>query len=273
MSTLRSLELFRAGVAFARGAVPQVLGVLAVGGAGALVRAMGEWTRSGGLVGIGSLVEVVAWIAGGAAMTRLAFADEHHPGDPAFRVGPQGFQWGRPEWRFLGANFVIFAAAMLAVAVPMVAALVLALPFGAGAGEPSVIGSAIVGAGLLVGVALAVFLGVRLSMAPTASIAERRLTIPWAMTKEHLRPLLGTYLLVVLAWLLTIVVLTIVCGIIASGAGGSAEVRQQAAGTLAGGLAGLFVQLPLTVGAGAAAYRRLRGGAADSAETRGEAEA
>jgi len=252
------LELFKAGAAFAGKAVPQVLGALAVGGAGALVRAMGEWTLSGGLVAIGSLMEIAAWIAAGAAMTRLGFADEHHPGDPAFRIAPQGLQWGPQEWRFLGANFVIMTATMLAVAVPMVVGLVLGLPFGVGTGEPSAIGSAIVGAGLFLGMVLAVYVGVRLSMAPIASIAERRLTIPWALTKGHVRPLLGTYLLIVLIAVLIVLALTIVLGIAASGFGGSPKVQERAAAALAAGLASLFVQLPLSVGASVAAYRRLR---------------
>ena len=64
-----------------------------------------------GLAGVpvlGALATLLVSTAATGAFYRIGLAAEH-AGDPAFRVGPLGFNWGGVEWRILAANLVVGA--------------------------------------------------------------------------------------------------------------------------------------------------------------------
>jgi len=260
MTVLKTMELVAAGEALRRRATPRILGLLSAGVAAAALRAVGEWTGAPGPTTLGAVGSVALWLVAGAAFMRLAFADEH-PDDPDFRPGPQGFQWTRQEWRYLGAAFVTVAAMVLAVVVPVLVCLVLATPLGLTQDPPSQPARAVVAIGLMVGVAIGAFVGVRLSLSAAASIAERRLTFPWSLTRGGFWALLAAYLLIVLGAGLATFAVDRLLKLVAAGALSEAP-HEMAVGNFVSALLVLFVQLPMGAGVAAFAYKRLKATAA-----------
>ena len=59
---------------------------------------------------------------------RLAFAEDH-PGDPSFALGHLGLQWGRTEWRLLGASLllILFLAIMAVLEFTVIGAVCLGI--------------------------------------------------------------------------------------------------------------------------------------------------
>jgi len=106
------MEAVASAVHFAQANVRHVAGILAL----VMVANIAGDVVGGSAFGIalGSAITVLIGVIANGALLRLAFADEH-PGDPEFRVGPQGFQWGKPETRLLGAVLLVFLFALLAL--------------------------------------------------------------------------------------------------------------------------------------------------------------
>jgi len=70
-----------------------------------------------GLVGTVARVGIATMTTG--ALFRIG-VEPDHPGDPAYAVGPGGFQWGALEWRVLGANLLLGAVLLIPLIVLLV---------------------------------------------------------------------------------------------------------------------------------------------------------
>jgi hypothetical protein len=104
------MDSVRAAVAFARANVGRVVGVLALvmllNIAGDMASDRFAWIMTG-------LATFLAGIMANAALLRLAFSEDA-PGDPDFRIGPQGFQFGAPELRLMGAMLLLLLFGFIA---------------------------------------------------------------------------------------------------------------------------------------------------------------
>ena len=206
------LESVRAALGFWRFSTPRVAGVLAAVLAANFisVTATGAPLRFGfGLIGV--LMGVIA----NAALLRLAFADEHGD-DPEFRIGPGGFQWGRPETRLLGATlllaFLLFIAILFLIVLAVIcgAADVAVGDHGGGASTPSPALRLVVG---LLAFALAlvgIWLGVRVALYPAATVAEKRLMVfsTWGLTRGQFWRIFAAIVLVLSPTIVLTAVLT-----------------------------------------------------------------
>jgi hypothetical protein len=113
----------------------------------------------------------------------------------------------------------------------------------------------------------AIYAGLRLSLGATATVVRGRIQVlaTWPLTKGQFWPLLASYLLIGLIFILVIVVLFIplmigtAVTVLAFGEGPVDLVAGVLAG-LALGPATAFVELPLSAGLAAYAYRFLRPG-------------
>ncbi|WP_372786821.1 hypothetical protein [Phenylobacterium sp.] len=130
---------------------------------------------------------------------------------------------GVDELRLMGLTLICFGLAMvLVVALTMASAIVVAL---ASIGGPAMEGF-VGGVAWLFSVGILVFVLVRLSLAPVATFAERRLAIfeSWTLTRGQFWRLLGAYTLalacIVVIGLLIIVVFFGIAGVIVLMSGG-----------------------------------------------------
>jgi hypothetical protein len=153
--------------------------------------------------------EAVFSIIAQGALYRLAFAQEHS-GDPEFRMGRLGLQWGRPETRLLGAHLLLFFLVFLAMLfwVMIVIVTLGAGMFVSGPGAAS-LGSATapleptqqqMGQLLLASVpVLLLVLGVyvRICLYGAATVAERKIAVfsTWSLTRGNFWPILGAVVL------------------------------------------------------------------------------
>jgi hypothetical protein len=130
---------------------------------------------------------------------------------------------GADELRLMALTFIyLFLAIVLLVAVTIVAAVITAVASFAGTQIAVLIGVIVE----VFSLGLLVFVGVRLSLAPVATFAERRLSIfeSWGLTRGYFWRLFGAYVLAVLCMfvvaLLTLVLFTAVAGAILLATGG-----------------------------------------------------
>lgn len=155
------------------------------------------------LVALQGLKALFGVIAQGA-LYRIAFASAHGD-DPEFRVGPLGFQWGKPETRLLGAHLLLFFLSFLGL---LFWVLVLIVSMGAGmfvsgTGAPPLTStptpeqaSHMLAAFVpIFFVALCVY--VRVCLYSAATVAERKIAVfsTWPLTRGNFWPILGLVLL------------------------------------------------------------------------------
>lgn len=269
-------EVVGRGVNFHRANWRRVLGVLLLVTVAGTVQLGASHAGADQLSGWAALIYLPATLMATAALLRLAFQADR-PGRPDLAIGPQGVQWGMPEWRLLGASLAVVGVVMLAV---LVLAFVLLL-FGVVVGLSGAM-SALAGAdpeqmvermGPGMAVALLAFLlafavglvwfSVRLSLISPATVALGRMTVfstlPW--TKGRFWKLLGALLLASLP-VLTVTILT---SSLVEVLGTAAEEDGPKTVALPVGLALGFIeaavtaliQLPLSAGVSAELYRRL----------------
>lgn len=195
----------RAAADFARKNVRHTAGVLA------LVMVLNVAGDLGGrnvllsiVVGVGT---VLAGVMANAALLRLAFADEH-PGDPDFRIGPQGFQWGRTEIRLLGAILLVALFFVLALLVLLLLAVVAAIATMA-LGHPNApiptpqtplppAGQLAISVLVTLFVLAGLWVAVRICVYPAATVAEKRVQVfsTWALTRGHFASIFAALVLV-----------------------------------------------------------------------------
>ncbi|NEX94092.1 hypothetical protein [Caulobacter sp. 17J65-9] len=222
------------------------------------------------------------------ALYRRAFAGEH-PGDVDFRTGPGGLQWGKPEWRLLGAGVCLMAviAALMLTAFVVMVAIVLA-----GGGGPVLQGlspgaspeavsealvkvlgpqpSALLSLVVMAFFVLVLWLGLRLSLYQAAVVAEERITLfrSWTLTKGRFWLVFASTVLVSLPSLTASAVTTAVESALGTpGANGAPVLPLGAvlAVSVLTALVAAYVQLPLATGLYAQLYRRLRSDAGQRA--------
>ncbi len=258
VAKLSVLEGVRAALAFARANIAKVAGVLVLvmvlNVAGAV--AASPFARIATL-----LATLLAGVMANAALLRLAFADLH-PGEAEFRIGPQGFQFGTPEVRLLGALLllVLFGFIALLFVILVAALLTVGVVFSHGGGGASVTPEAVshspqvqlmLSGLVLVFVALAMWVWVRIFTYPAATVAERRVQVfsTWNATKGQGWRIFAAVVLLSLPALASDVLL------LAAPAAYSAPLAVLSAAVHA------FVEAPLLCGLSAWVYRRLHVGA------------
>jgi hypothetical protein len=219
------------------------------------------------------------------ALYRRAFADQH-PGDTDFRTGPGGLQWGKPEWRLLGAGAYLLA--VMAALVLATFAVMFAIVVAGGGGpvlqslgtsaSPEAVSealikvlpsqsSALLSLVVLVFLALVFWLGIRLSLYQAAVVAEERVVLfrSWKLTKGRFWLVFASTVLVSLPSFVASAVTTAVERALgAPGADGAPVLPLGAvlAVSVLTAVVAAYVQLPLATGLYAALYRRLRSDAA-----------
>ena len=222
---------------------------------------------------------VVATAAAGACY-RIGLSPEH-AGDPAFQVGPGGFNWGGVEWRVMGANIVVgltfgviavFAFIVWAVAFGVSAAAqgfdARSLQGTAGRAEqiqaflhimagPVGIVTALIAIPLVVGL---VFLAAKLALFAITAADTRGFNFghAWTLTRGALAALIWTSI--------AIFVVQILAGMVAGFFGGllAAVFRQglpggRLWGAVAGQAVGAALNTPLLSGLQIFVYRTQRG--------------
>ena len=203
------------------------------------------------------------------ALYRQAFADEH-PGDPAFRLGPAGLQWGAMEWRLLGASLLVmlFAVILMALFFLVLVIAVVMIAGGSGLGaqaSPDQIAEALGVTGVLLLLALFlvmaaafIYLGIRLALVAPATAASGKVMVfeTWPLTKGQFWPLLGAMILVALPTIVAAIVVGVVEGAVSGG--GAVSSASAAVLALATSVIAAFVQAPLSAGLLAYLYRGLR---------------
>ena len=207
-------------------------------------------------------------------MYRLAFAEDH-PGDPAFALGHLGLQWGRTEWRLLGASLLLtlFLAIIVVLEFVVVGAICLGILANKGGPAPPATPQALLAAlgpdgapvlkvlfylaccGLL-------FIWGRLLLTTAASADSGRIKVlaTWRLTKGQFWRLLASAIVVGLPMIFAeFMVLALAqsdridpTSVPQFSAGGAV-----AGGLLLGAIAGALVG-PLTAGVLAYYYRHLR---------------
>ena len=274
-SNVPVMQSVRAAYTFWRTYWRPVVGALAVLAAVTAFQIYWNLTGRTGLSFLGMLMSIAASTMALGALFRLAFADEH-PGDPGFRPGPSGLQWGAMEWRLLGAILLIFLLAVIAMVV-FFFLIMLAVIMLAGSGaigpdmDPEALGRGLGAPGailllllLLILLGTVIYAAVRLVLVQPATAASGKVMVfeTWPLTKGQFWPILGAVILVSLPSIIS----GIVTGAISSSAGveGAREGAQVlppatalVVALLSGAVSG-FVQAPLTAGLAAYLYRGLR---------------
>lgn len=275
MSQVPILRAVRAAVEFRRLHWRSVAGVLVAVAVGGTVNAAGELSGNGAMAGVGEAVYLIAAAMGYAALMRLAFADEHQ-GDPEFHIGPNGAQWGKPEWRLLGVAGLLLFAYLIAVAFVVFVAMLIILMSGArdalsGSPTPESLlralgpgGTAALGILMLLFVVGLLYVAIRVSLAPAATVSRKRISVfdTWALTKGQAWPILAATLLISLPSIAAGLVMSVIAQQTGQPTGprGAMQIAMPAA-LIVGLIPGLivaFVQLPLSVGLVAYLFRGLR---------------
>lgn len=256
MAAIPVMEVARSAVAFWRAYTARVAGPLALVVLGGGVNALGRYAGSGGMAGLGFLVEWAAWVMGSGALLRLAFAAEHE-GDGDFEPGRLGLQWTRVEWRLLGAYLLTWLARLLPLTVGSMT-VVMASAASVAHNTPMVV---ITGAASLISFGAAIFVWVCLLTAGPATVAEGKITLPFSQSKGERWRMLGVYALVLGPVLIVLVAVAAAITAAVFGAMGRNPDTQRLSELLAGvpAIAILaFGYLPLSLGVVSELYRRLR---------------
>jgi hypothetical protein len=184
------MESVRAAVAFARTNVGRVAGAL---GLVMLLNIAGDMAASPFALVATTVATLLAGIMANAALLRLAFP-ELAASDPEFRIGPQGFQFGGPEVRLLGAMLLLllFGCIALLFMVLLAALIDVGLLFSHGgaasltpeaaAHSPDMqMTSAVL---ILIFAVLAIWVWLRVFPYPAATIATKRVQVfsTWKLT-------------------------------------------------------------------------------------------
>jgi hypothetical protein len=251
------MEAVASAVHFAQANVRHVAGILAL----VMVANIAGDVVGGSAFGIalGSAITVLIGVIANGALLRLAFADEH-PGDPEFRVGPQGFQWGKPETRLLGAVLLVFLFALLALLFVIVLAVIIAIATMAlghpNAALPTAQTQLPQNAQVAISVMGAIFafaalwVAVRICLYPAATVAEKKVQVfsTWRLTHGNFWRILATVVLVMAPAIL------LACAITVS----TAFPAVQGVLTLVFAAVSAFVVYPMIAGLYAYLYRALR---------------
>lgn len=204
---------------------------------------------------------LLAGLMANGALLRLAFADEH-PGDGEFKIGPQGFQFGQPELRLLGAILLLALFGLIAFLFMLLLVIIFTLAMLVTVHGQTALGPATklppdvqeMVAGLVLIFALAMlWLALRVCLYPAATIAQKRIQVfsTWAMTA-------GSWWRIFAACLVLLIpafALALLLGLTSSIPALQAGVAVLSAGVNA------FVEVPLFCGLYAHLYKQLRGGA------------
>lgn len=158
-------------------------------------------------------VQTLFTIVAEGALFRLAFASEHG-GDPAFRIGPLGLQWGRAETRLLGANLLLYLLFFIAL---LFLAIILIVVLGAGMFINGTSAASLKSASMasptmspeqvsqwalaltpLLLVSLYVYL--RICLFGAATVAENKVMVfsTWSLTRGNVMPILGASFVIAL---------------------------------------------------------------------------
>ena len=256
------LESVRAAILFARLNVARVAGVLALV---MLLNIAGEMAVSHVAQVLTFVAAVLAGLMANAALLRLAFADEHG-GDAEFRIGLQGFQFGMPEVRLLGAMllFALFGFIAFLFMLLLAALFTVGLVFSHGqttiapeaaARSPDV--QAMLSLLILVLFGVGLWVWVRVFTYPAATVAERRVQVfsTWRLTHKNWWRVFSAFLLMFLPAFVSDGLL----------------LASQNTPSLLFGFAVLsaavhaFVEIPLLCGLTATLYKTLRGTAPQAA--------
>ena len=262
MTKVSVLASARSAILFARANVVRVMGVLSLV---MLLNIAGEMAVSRVAQGLTFVATVLAGLMANAALLRLAFADEHS-GDPEFHIGPQGFQFGLPEVRLLGAMLLLglFGFIALLFMLLLAALFTVGLVFSHGqtviapeaaARSPDV--QLMLSVLILAFFGLALWVWVRVFTYPAATIAERKVQVfsTWKFTA-------GTWWRIFAAFLLLSLPAFVSDGLL---------LASQAYPPMLFGFAILsaavnaFIEIPLLCGLSADLYRQLRAEAAPHA--------
>lgn len=251
------MDAVAAAVHFARAHVRHVAGILALV---MLANIAGDVVgRNAFGIAAGSAITVLIGVVANAAMLRLAFADEH-PGDAEFRIGPQGFQWGKPETRLLGAVLLVFLFALLALLFLIVLVVIVAIATMAlghpGAPLPSAQTQLPQNAQIAISVMGTIFalaalwVAVRICLYPAATVTEKKVQVfsTWKLTHGQFWRILAAVALVLAPAIL------LACAIEVS----NAFPAVQGVLTLVFAAVSAFVVGPMIVGLYAHLYRVLR---------------
>lgn len=148
-------------------------------------------------------VEAVFGVIAQGALYRLAFQTEHS-GDPEFRIGPLGLQWGKPELRLLGADLLLLFLVVLAFLFWVIILIV-----GLGAGmfvsgtggaplppTPAQESHVLAAFAPLLLIAVAVY--VRICLYSAATVAERKVAVfsTWSLTKGYFWTILAAVVVI-----------------------------------------------------------------------------
>ena len=250
------LESVRAAILFARASVPRVAGVL---GLVMLLNVAGDMA-SGWAAGFLTFVAaLLGSLMANAALLRLAFADEH-PSDADFKIGPQGFQFGRPELRLLGAIGLLLLFAVLAILFLLLLAFIFtialvvavhgqtALPTAATTLPPDV--QAMLSLLILAFAMGFLWMAVRVCLYPAATIASQRIQVfsTWKLTG-------GNWWRIFAAFLLLLLPAIVLAGFLTASQHYPAL---QAGFAILSAAVNAFVEVPLFCGLYAYLYKHLR---------------
>lgn len=261
----------RAAVRFWREETAKVWGALAVF---ALTIVLVQSAQAAGAAPswmlLGAGVEIFASILAYGALLRLAFAPDHL-GDGDFALGPAGLQWGKPEWRLLGATLLLMLF-YLFVAIGMIFLLfLLAVAFAAvegGAAQqaggiwrtPAGLVVFLVFAACVVGV---VWSSIRLSLSLPATVDRKQVQVfsVWGLTKGRSITLLVAGFICLLPGL----IIGTAAVWLKIGLGAALSVPQAILIGVIVSAVTVFVQSPLVIGLYSHFYRLLRVSGAEAA--------
>jgi hypothetical protein len=250
------LDSVRAAIVFARASVPRVAGVLAL----VMLLNIASDMAGGWTAGVLTLVAtLLGSLMANAALLRLAFADEH-PGEPDFGLGPQGFQFGRPELRLLGAIGLLMLFAFLAVLFLLLLAFIFtiamvvavhgqtAAPTATTTLPPDV--QAMLSLLILVFTLGLLWMAVRICLYPAATVATQRIQVfsTWKLTE-------GNWWRIFAAFILLLLPAIVLAGFLE--ASQHYPALQAGFAVLSAGV-NAFVEIPLFCGLYAYLYKHLR---------------
>lgn len=250
------VETVRGAIEFAKANVAKVVGVL---GLVALLNVVSDMAHGWVATALTVIATMLASLMANAALLRLAFAAEH-PGEPEFQIGRQGFQFGRPELRLIGAIvllglfFLLAILFMLLLAFIFTIALVVAVhgqktvPTGPNSLPPDV--QAMLSLLILLFTAGLLWVAVRVCLYPAATIASRRIQVfsVWKLTQGQWWRIFAAFFMLLLPALVLAAAL----------AASQHQPAVQTAVAIVSAAVNAFVEIPLFCGLYASLYKQLR---------------